>query len=111
MPIALSQLKKQVIILCPICNKDYKPNNIKRVAEAGDVLLAHSNCPRCHSNILSLLYKDILGITMVGMVSDLNYDDAVKIKNQPPLDEDDILAAYQQIKQGGGNFQTTANSK
>ena len=102
MSITLSQLKKQVLILCPICNKEYKPTNIKSVTEAGDTLLAHSNCPRCQSSILSLLYKDMLGITMVGMVTDLSYNDAVRIKDQPPLDEDDILEAYQQINQKKG---------
>ncbi len=97
MAITLNQLKKQTIILCPICNKEYKPTNIKSISKVNDMILAHSNCPRCQSSILSLLYKDMLGITMVGMVTDLNYNDAIKAKKHTAINENDVLEIYEQI--------------
>ena len=57
MNLILNQLKKEAVILCPLCNKEYKPANIRVVDDAENTLLAYSNCPQCQSGILSLLYK------------------------------------------------------
>ncbi len=97
MSLILSKLKKEAIIYCPLCNKEYKPENIKIVDQADETILAHSNCPRCQGAILSLLYKDALGITLIGMVTDLNYDDAIRVKDKKMINQDDILEIYQVI--------------
>lgn len=98
MNIILNQLKKEAVILCPLCNKEYKPINIKVVDDSENTLLAFSSCPKCQSGILSLLYKDLTGITLIGMVTDLNYKDAVRLKKGKKINEDDVLTAYSQIK-------------
>ncbi len=97
MNIILNQLKKEAVILCPLCNKEYKPTDMQIVEDKGNVLLAFSSCPRCQSGILSLLYKDLSGVTLIGMVTDLNYEDAVKLKNQKKVTEDDALHTYQRL--------------
>lgn len=97
MSVILNQLKKEAIIFCPLCNKEYRPTNMKVVENAGDTILVHSNCPRCEGAILSLLYKDFLGITLVGLVTDLNYEDTMKVKGGQAVDEDDVLNVYKII--------------
>lgn len=97
MSVILNQLKKEAIIYCPLCNKEYRPTNMRIVENAGDTVLIHSHCPTCAGAILSLLYKDFMGITLVGLVTDMNYDDAVRIKNGNLVDEDDVLNIYNKI--------------
>jgi len=91
MSVILNQLKKEAIIFCPLCNKEYKPLNMRIVENAGDTILAHSHCPKCDGAILSLLYKDFLGITLVGLVTDLCYADAVRIKDGHSVSSDSVL--------------------
>lgn len=98
MNLILNQLKKEAIILCPLCNKEYKPTNIRVIDDAENTLLAYSNCPRCQSGILSLLYKDLTGITLIGMVTDLSYQDALKLKKTREINTDDVIKAYSQLK-------------
>jgi hypothetical protein len=70
---------------------------MKIVERAGETILAHSHCPNCDGAVLSLLYRDMLGITLVGLVTDLNYQDAVRIKDEQLIDEDDVLKIYEKL--------------
>lgn len=71
--------------------------NMRIVERAGEAILAHSNCPNCEGAILSLLYRDMMGITLVGLVTDLNYHDALRIKDGELIDEDDVLKIYEKL--------------
>lgn len=95
MSVILNQLKKEAIIFCPLCNKEYRPVNLRAVEEAGETVLAHSHCPICQGAALSLLFKDMVGITLIGMATDLGFDDAVRVRALGAIDEDDVLQIYQ----------------
>jgi len=97
MSVILSKIKKEAIIYCPLCNKEYSPKDMRIVEQAGDTILAHSHCPYCEGSILSLLYSDFLGITLVGLVTDLKFEDAIKFKNADQIEENDILTLYKMI--------------
>ena len=97
MDIILNQLKKKAVILCPLCNKEFKPTDIKVVQDAHDTILAHSNCPKCHIGIISLLHKDTMGITLIGMATDLNYKDIIKMKNNKTIVDNDVLEIFSKI--------------
>ena len=93
--VIFKQLNKQAIIFCPLCSKDYTPDNMRIVEQAGETILGHSQCPKCRGAILSLLFSDFIGVTLVGLVTDLDYQDALRLKESAPIDEDDILDVYQ----------------
>lgn len=95
MSIILNKLKKETVIYCPLCNKEYRPDNLRVVEEAGETVLAHSSCPACAGAVLSLLYKDLMGITLLGLVTDLDYDDALKFKDGEIIKTDEVLKLYQ----------------
>jgi DNA-directed RNA polymerase subunit RPC12/RpoP len=97
MNLILNQLKKEAVITCPLCDKQYKPDNIRIVQENEEKMLVYNNCPHCHSGVLSLLYKDLMGITLVGLVTDLSYEDALKLKNTRQINSDDVLKIYKQL--------------
>jgi hypothetical protein len=97
MSIILNKLKKETIIYCPLCNKEYCPVSLQVVDQAAETILAHSNCPACEGSILSLLYKDFLGITLLGLVTDMNYEDALKLKNAEAVDSDEVLSLFEQL--------------
>jgi len=97
MSLILNKLKKEAVVFCPLCSRDYSPENLKVVEEAGETILAHSNCPACRGSVLSLLYKDILGITLLGLATDLDYEDVVRLKDSEAVDEDEVLLLYQYL--------------
>ena len=95
MSIIINKLKKEAVIFCPLCDKEYAPANLKVVEQAGETILAHSNCTLCQGAVLSLLHKDFIGITLIGLVTDLDYEDAIKLKDQEVVREDDVLKLYE----------------
>ena len=97
MSLIINKLKKETVIYCPLCNKEYQPDNLKLVEQAGETILAHSHCPVCAGAVLSLLYKDFLGITLLGLVTDLDYADTMRLKGGELVDEDGILALYKAL--------------
>lgn len=97
MSLILNKLKKEAIIYCPLCNKEYKPTNMRIIDQVGDTIFAHSNCPHCGGAILSLLYHDLIGVTLVGMVTDLDYQDALKAKSAGTVNEDEVIELYQRL--------------
>ena len=97
MSIALKQLRKEAIIFCPLCDKNYRLSKMKVIENTGETALVHSHCPRCQGAVLSLLYTDFLGVTMMAVVTDMNYDDTMRIKSSGIVEEDDVLEAYKKI--------------
>jgi len=94
----INRIQKEIVILCPLCHKNYKPRHLDTVEQAGETALVHTVCPVCSASVLSLLYRDLLGITMVGLVTDLNFEDAKKFKDAEFVDEDDVLCLYEMVK-------------
>jgi len=97
MSIILNKLKKETVIYCPLCNKEYAPSNLQVVEQAGETILAHSHCPVCAGAVLSLLYKDFMGITLLGLVTDLSYDDTMRFKDTEAVDEEEVLNLYETL--------------
>ena len=71
------------------------------IDQAGETLLTHSQCPSCEGAILSLVYSDLMGVNIVGMVTDLNYEDAIRLKNEGQIKNDNVLEIYEKL-----NFNT-----
>ena len=91
MPSIINILKKEIIIYCPLCNGSYSPRDIATIEQTGNVALIHSKCPKCAGSVLSLLYKDLLGITLLGMATDMDFNDALRLKDADYINEDDVL--------------------
>ncbi|MFH1890175.1 MAG: hypothetical protein ABIJ91_01230 [Candidatus Kuenenbacteria bacterium] len=97
MPSIISKLKKEITTFCPLCEKDYNPKNIQTVEQTTEAALIHTKCPKCQTAVLSLLYKDLIGINLIGMITDMDFNDVVKFKDADCIDEDNVLEAYQMI--------------
>jgi len=92
---SLDKLQKELVIYCPLCNGDYQPKDLKTVESTQGAALMHSQCPKCRGSILSLFYHDLLGVTMVGLATDLDFNDVLRFKNASCVTQDDILETYQ----------------
>ena len=94
---------------CPICQAKYDSADAKLFAKQNNANLVHITCSACGSYFIALVMVLGQGISTVGMVTDLNFDDARRIHNLEPLTADDIIDGYQTIKQQ--NFINNFSSK
>lgn len=80
---------------CPICNKHYEENRAKLFAKHHEANLIHITCSKCAGNFIAMVVVMSQGLSSVGMVTDLTFDDAKLLYKTAPLTVDEIISGYQ----------------
>lgn len=80
--------------ICPFCGTRYYADDAKVVFEKENAYLLHTNCHQCGGSILATLKADQLGISSMGLITDLTFEDVIKFKDSPVVSGDDVLNAY-----------------
>lgn len=88
----------KMLAQCPVCKKQYAQSNAKIVHEVDDAYLLHVCCSGCNSSVLALIFASGIGITSMGMLTDLNGCDLNKFKQWSSISQDEVLEMYKQMK-------------
>lgn len=86
---ALTLLRK-----CPICNIAYEPKMFQAVDENNGAHLLHGTCAICHQSVLVLIMTSPMGISSVGMVTDLTTQDIRRMSRKQSISEDELLSFH-----------------
>ncbi|MFH1236538.1 MAG: hypothetical protein V1685_06435 [Parcubacteria group bacterium] len=89
----------KLITYCPLCRTHYSIRDAKILEEREDSHLMHIVCRRCSSSILVLMLIGELGVSSVGMVTDLTSDDVLRFKGVLPVTDDDVLCLHEYLQQ------------
>ncbi len=81
----------KIIAYCPFCDADLNPVKARIIETNEDMQLVHIQCNKCSTFILALLMKTANGLTSVGMITDLNFNDVAKFKEVSSLSADQII--------------------
>lgn len=89
----------EVLLDCPVCNFKYEPDSVKVVDGRQNVLLVHVTCGNCKTSSLALVSKNTSGMTAVtmGMLTDLDYEEAGWMLEQAPITADEVLDIHQAV--------------
>ena len=98
-PLHSPQEGVRLISYCPLCHTNFNPFKIKVLEEKGDSHLLHTECPCCHSSVVILVLASELGISSVGLVTDLTGDEVIKFKNFDAITSDDVIEIHHQSNQ------------
>lgn len=85
----------RLISYCPLCESQTKPLRARVLEERADGNLIHVQCANCRSSMLALVMNSPLGVTSIGLVTDLTSDDVLRFKDNLGLEADDVLAVHQ----------------
>ncbi|MFA6410496.1 MAG: hypothetical protein WCW26_02900 [Candidatus Buchananbacteria bacterium] len=88
---------QDIIANCPICHQRYKPLVAKVLEEGNTASLVHIVCQNCQAAILAMILANNMGLSTFGLITDLNYDDAVKFQNAKPISYNDVLELHQNL--------------
>ena len=88
----------RLISKCPLCDEQYQPFQASIVEEKADAQLVHIKCHRCESAIVALIVNGQLGLTSIGLITDLSSNDVESFKDASPILEEDVLRAYTELK-------------
>ncbi len=80
---------------CPVCNLRYDPLNLHILDENERAHIVHVSCRYCHSAIIAVIIASSLGISSIGLITDLSADDAIRFRQSATISSDDVIEAYQ----------------
>jgi hypothetical protein len=76
------------------------------LGEKEDGHLLHIRCKKCWNSILALVQVSNAGVSSVGLITDLTYDDVRKFSGRDTaVTTDDVIAIHQMLADdGNGSF-------
>ncbi|MFH1867314.1 MAG: hypothetical protein ABIJ81_04520 [Patescibacteria group bacterium] len=87
----------KLISYCPLCEKSYNPLRARILDERDGAHLVHIQCAECGSSIVALIMASSMGITSVGLITDLTGDDVMKFKDESRLTADEVISMHQML--------------
>jgi len=84
---------------CPLCKKQYAPDDSSVLKTKQGTHLIHITCPYCRNAVLAMVVVTKVGLSSIGMVTDLNAADVLRLNNLPSLDEEELLHFHSFIKE------------
>ncbi len=87
----------KLISQCPVCNRDYQSEAIKLFASGSEAKFVHFTCGSCQTYFVAMVMTLAKGISTVGMITDLSFQDVQKLYTMPPLTIDEMIEGRQFI--------------
>lgn len=79
---------------CPACATAYELEDTHVLYELEGAHLLHLQCRQCSNAVLAMVLVSSVGVSSVGVMTDLTRDDARKFIEAPAVDSDDVLSAH-----------------
>lgn len=84
----------KLISYCPLCESSYNPSSAQVLGEKDDSHLLHIRCGQCSNAIIALVLISTAGISSVGLVTDLGFDEVNRFKGAAPVSTDDVIEMH-----------------
>ncbi len=84
---------------CPLCHAAYATSEIRQLGEKGPTRLFHCTCTDCGHAVLAVIMETSGNISSVGLVTDLEIQDALRFAELPAVSSDECIAAHRVLEQ------------
>lgn len=95
---------------CPVCGTDYQDDAFHILSEADDLATVHVTCESCDNAIMALFAVTPMGMSTVGIITDLSPDDYDVMESLNTISEDDVLDFHSCMKEGAAFEQALQQS-
>ncbi|MFA5129696.1 MAG: hypothetical protein WC477_02105 [Patescibacteria group bacterium] len=82
---------------CPLCQAQYEDQSIRLIAENGATRMFHLTCASCAHSVIAMITEYSHGTSSLGMVTDLEAQDALRFQDAEPISADDCLQFHDMI--------------
>ncbi|MFA6427115.1 MAG: hypothetical protein WCW16_01560 [Candidatus Magasanikbacteria bacterium] len=96
LPLSFDSLQTQFGVMkqCPLCNTTFETSGIKTIENQAKAHVFHITCSSCKHALVVLLGMTDIGVGLVGLLSDLTYEDMNRMRGKSALSEDDLFGLY-----------------
>ncbi|MDO8625925.1 MAG: hypothetical protein Q7K39_00500 [Candidatus Magasanikbacteria bacterium] len=88
----------KIISRCPVCSTIYNQEDARSFAYEEKAALVHLTCRHCQGFFLAMVVKLGVGLSSVGMVTDLNYIDLKRLHAAGTIEIDELIEGAVSIK-------------
>jgi hypothetical protein len=88
----------RLISYCPVCDTSYNPMEARVIDERGERHLMHIRCKKCAHAILALVLTTGMGMSSMGILTDLTFDDVMRFRTAVPVTLDDVIACHELLE-------------
>ena len=85
----------KLISQCPFCQMKYQPSLTKILEERRGAHLVHLECFNCGSSIVALIISGGLGVSSIGLLTDLTSEDVIRFKNSASVSLDNVIEIHE----------------
>jgi len=82
---------------CPLCGEAYGDRGISIIEQGEETELVHITCTECHNAVLALVAMTQLGMTSVGVVTDLSDQDVRRFLPKRSFTVDDVIMFHEHL--------------
>lgn len=93
-PLARFALVRQ----CPLCQRAYRFKQMTIIESWDTNQFVHVRCDGCQVAMLLLLVSTPLGMSSIGMLTDLSADDVKHFRTAEPISEEDLFSFHESIQ-------------
>lgn len=83
---------------CPLCYTVYHASEIHQIGERGAIRVFHCTCSACGNAILAIVLKNFGAMSSVGLVTDLEVQDALRLRNAENISSDECIAMHRLLE-------------
>lgn len=84
----------KLVSFCPVCETRYNPMEARLLGEQGETHLLHVQCRKCQHSILAIVLVNQVGASSVGLLTDLSYDDVMRVHSDGTVSIDDVIDVH-----------------
>ncbi len=89
---------QKLLAHCPLCHEAYQPAEVRLLGEKGPTRLFHCSCKVCGHAVLAVILETPGALSSVGVVTDLEIQDALRFKDAGPVSADECLAIHASLE-------------
>ena len=79
---------------CPVCHAAYPASDIRLLGERGPARFFHCTCGACGNAVLAVVLDQGGSMSSIGLVTDLEAQDAVRFREALPISTDECVAIH-----------------
>jgi len=98
----------KLISYCPLCGSSYTPREAQILGEKEDSHLMHIQCGNCSNAIIALVIISSVGVSSVGMVTDLGFEEVDRFKSDRAVNTDDVIEVHHLLQNEDKFFEQLA---
>ena len=94
----------RIISRCPLCESTQENMEARILGESDETRLLHLRCKKCSSSILAMVLLSPGGVSSVGLLTDLTFEDVGRLSSVEAVNTDDVLKVHEMLESGGLTF-------